>query len=550
MVDELELDFQKKTRTLIDDLKAICANYGLGNDGNEFKIITQAFLYKFLNDQFASAVKKIQPHIAETDNWEKPLASMERNDENDYEMLLLSLPAGIAHLKPVHFIRYLFNNQNQENFAKIFDDTLIDIASSNTDVFSIKTGGGAKVVLFDRISNFIADDSKKDDFCRAIINKLVVFSFEHIFSKGFDFYATIFEYLIKDYNSNSGGKYAEYYTPHAVARIMAAVLVPVEQRGKVNNVSCYDPSAGSGTLLMNVAHAIGEARCSIYTQDISQKSSNLLRLNLILNNLVHSIPNVIQGNTILHPYHKEGDHLKHFDYIVSNPPFKLDFSDYRNDLDTKANKDRFFAGIPKIKAKDKDKMEIYQLFLQHIITSLKPTGKAAVVVPTGFITAQSGIDKKIREHLVNNKMLAGVVSMPSNIFATTGTNVSIIFIDATNKDKVILIDASNLGKKVKDGKNQKTVLTPAEEQQITEAFNQKQAHEDFSVVVSYEEIINKNYSLSAGQYFDVKIEYVDITPEEFTAKMQGYTQNLDDLFKQSHELEEEIKKQLVGLKYE
>lgn len=542
----VELSFQEQTRTLIDDLKAICANYGLGNDGNEFKIITQAFLYKFLNDQFASAVKKIQPHIAKADKWEEVLTAMDREQ---YEMLLLSLPAGVAHLKPVHFIGYLFNNQNQKDFAITFDDTLIDIASSNTDVFSIKTEGGAKVVLFDRVSNFIADESKKDDFCRAIINKLVAFSFEHVFSKGFDFYATIFEYLIKDYNSNSGGKYAEYYTPHAVARIMAAVLVPVEQRGKVNNVSCYDPSAGSGTLLMNVAHAIGEARCSIYTQDISQKSSNLLRLNLILNNLVHSIPNVIQGNTILHPYHKEGDHLKHFDYIVSNPPFKLDFSDYRNDLDTKANKDRFFAGIPKIKAKDKDKMEIYQLFLQHIITSLKPTGKAAVVVPTGFITAQSGIDKKIREHLVNNKMLAGVVSMPSNIFATTGTNVSIIFIDATNKDKVVLIDASSLGKKVKDGKNQKTVLTPAEEQQITEAFNQKQAHEDFSVMVSYEEIINKNYSLSAGQYFDVKIEYVDITPEEFAAKMQGYTQNLEELFKESHTLEEEIKKQLAGLKY-
>ena len=542
----VERSFQEQTRTLIDDLKAICANYGLGNDGNEFKIITQAFLYKFLNDQFASAVKKTDPHIAKTNKWEEVLTAMDREQ---YEMLLLSLPAGVAHLKPVHFIGYLFNNQNQKDFAKTFDDTLIDIASSNTDVFSIKTEGEAKVVLFDRVSNFIADESKKDDFCRAIINKLVAFSFEHVFSKGFDFYATIFEYLIKDYNSNSGGKYAEYYTPHAVARIMAAVLVPVEQRGKVNNVSCYDPSAGSGTLLMNIAHAIGEARCSIYTQDISQKSSNLLRLNLILNHLVHSIPNVIQGNTILHPYHKEGDHLKHFDYIVSNPPFKLDFSDYRNDLDTKANKDRFFAGIPKIKAKDKDKMEIYQLFLQHIITSLKPTGKAAVVVPTGFITAQSGIDKKIREHLVNNKMLAGVVSMPSNIFATTGTNVSIIFIDATNKDKVVLIDASSLGKKVKDGKNQKTVLTPAEEQQITEAFNQKQAHEDFSVMVSYEEIINKNYSLSAGQYFDVKIEYVDITPEEFAAKMQGYTQNLEELFKESHTLEEEIKKQLAGLKY-
>lgn len=100
-------------------------------------------------------------------------------------------------------------------------------------------------------------------------------------------------------------------------------------------------------------------------------------------------------------------------------------------------------------------MEIYQLFLQHIIFSLKPGGKAAVVVPTGFITAQSGIDKGIREHLVQNKMLAGVVSMPSNIFATTGTNVSILFIDASNKEKVVLIDASNLGEKVKDGKTRK-----------------------------------------------------------------------------------------------
>lgn len=335
---------------------------------------------------------------------------------------------------------------------------------------------------------------------------------------------------------------------------MAEILVPKAQRGTVRNVSCYDPSAGSGTLLMNVAHAIGENRCSIYTQDISQKSSNLLRLNLILNNLVHSIPNVIQGNTIQHPYHvestKDGKALKRFDYIVSNPPFKLDFSDYRDELDSKANNERFFAGIPKAPPKDKDKMAIYSLFLQHIIASLKPNGKAAVVVPTGFITAQSGIDKKIREHLVKNKMLAGVVSMPSNIFATTGTNVSILFIDANNKGKVVLIDASNLGEKIKDGKNQKTVLSYEEEQRIIDVFNFKDAEEGFSVAVDYDDIEAKNYSLSAGQYFDVKIEYVDITPEQFAEKMQGFTSNLESLFSQSRELETEIKKQLAGLKYE
>lgn len=543
----VELEFQQKTKTLIDSLKNICANYGLGNDGNEFKIITQTFLYKFLNDKFAFEAKKLDDTIAKAEKWEEALAAM---SEDDLDMLQLQMGGDTARLKPRHFISYLFSQQNAPDFAKLFDDTLIDIAISNNDVFAVKTDGGAKVVLFDRISQYIADDSKRDAFCRAIINKLVEFSFERIFTQKFDFYATIFEYLIKDYNSNSGGKYAEYFTPHAVARIMAEILVPKEQRGTVRNVSCYDPSAGSGTLLMNVAHAIGENRCSIYTQDISQKSSNLLRLNLILNNLVHSIPNVIQGNTVLHPYHKDGKELKRFDYIVSNPPFKLDFSDFRDELDSKENKERFFAGIPKAPAKAKDKMAIYSLFLQHIIASLKSNGKAAVVVPTGFITAQSGIDKKIREHLVKKKMLAGVVSMPSNIFATTGTNVSILFIDASNDGDVVLVDASNLGEKVKDGKNQKTVLTPAEEQQIIDVFNAKEAVEDFSVAVSYSEIEAKNYSLSAGQYFDVKIEYVDITPEQFAEKMQGFTSNLDSLFSQSRELEAEINKQLAGVKYE
>jgi len=540
-------DFQQRTRLLIDSLKGICASYGLGNDGNEFKIITQVFLYKFLNDKFAFEAKNIDPSLAKAENWEQAIAAL---SDDDLVMLQFKMGADTARLKPEHFISHLFSRQNAPEFAKLFDDTLRDIAITNNEIFAVKTDGGAKITLFDRVSEYITDESKRDNFCRALINKLVEFSFERIFTQKYDFYATLFEYLIKDYNKDSGGKYAEYYTPHAVAKIMAAILVPEDQQGTVKDVSCYDPSAGSGTLLMNLAHAIGEQRCSIYSQDISQKSSSLLRLNLILNNLVHSIPQIIQGNTLLHPFHKDGKALKRFDYIVSNPPFKMDFSDFRNELDTKENKERFFAGVPNIPKAKIEGMAIYLLFLQHIIYSLKPGGKAAVVVPTGFITAQSGIDKKIRQKLVDEKMLAGVVSMPSNIFATTGTNVSILFVDRANQGEVVLIDASNLGTKVKDGKNQKTLLSDAEENRIVAAFNGKQAVDDFSVVVSYDEIAAKNYSLSAGQYFEVKIEYVDITPEQFAAKMQGFSDNLDKLFKKSGELEVEIKKQLAGLKYE
>lgn len=537
------IDFEIKTKQLIDSLKAICANYGLGNDGNEFKIITQVFLYKFLNDKFAYELKRADASLNKADNWEEAFKAMK---EDEREMLAFQLGADTAILKPEHFITTLYHRQNEADFAKLFDDTLRDIAITNNDIFAVKTDGGAKITLFDRVSEFITDTSKRDAFCKAIINKVADFSFEQIFTQKYDFFATIFEYLIKDYNKDSGGKYAEYYTPHAVAKIMAAILV----REEVQNVTCYDPSAGSGTLLMNIAHAIGEDKCSIYSQDISQKSSSLLRLNLILNNLVHSIPNIIQGNTILHPFHKEGEVLRRFDYIVSNPPFKMDFSDFRNDLETKSNHERFFAGIPNIPKKDIDKMAIYLLFIQHIMYSLKPGGKAAIVVPTGFITAQSGIDKKIRERLIEERMLAGVVSMPSNIFATTGTNVSILFLDRSNRDTVVLVDASKLGEKIKDGKNQKTVLSPEEEDRIIETFNAKKAIEDFSVVVSYDEIVGKNCSFSAGQYFDVKIEYVDITADEFNARMKGYSENLDAMFTESKTLENEIKQSLLSLKYE
>ena len=540
-------EFEQRTRQLIDSLKGICAAYGLGNDGNEFKIITQVFLYKFLNDKFTFEAKKIRPELGQALTWEQAMAGL---SADELEMLQLQLGPDTPRLKPEHFLAHLFGRQNEPEFAKLFDDTLRDIAITNNDIFSVKTDGGAKVTLFDRVSEYISDPSKRDNFCRALINKLVEFSFERIFTQKYDFYAALFEYLIKDYNKDSGGKYAEYYTPHAVAKIMAAILVPENVRGKIRNVSCYDPSAGSGTLLMNIAHAIGEQRCSIYSQDISQKSSSLLRLNLILNNLVHSIPNIIQGNTMLHPYHREGKALKKFDYIVSNPPFKMDFSDFRNELDTKEHHERFFAGVPSIPKQAVDKMAIYQLFLQHIIHSLKPGGKAAVVVPSGFITAQSGIDKSIRQHLVDNKMLAGVVSMPSNIFATTGTNVSILFIDAANKEDVVLIDASGLGTKVKDGKNQKTLLSEAEEDCIIAAFNSKEVVEHFSVVVSYDDIAAKNYSLNAGQYFEVKIEYVDLTAAQFAAKLQGFTGNLDKFFKESAGLEQEIKKKLSELRYE
>lgn len=544
-------DYIQKTKSLIDQLKAICNSYGLRNGGDEYKVIVQTFLYKFLNDKFLHSVSVSHPELHTTSEITDFLDQLAQNNDN-YQDFLDSFGGGGIRLQPNHLISYLYNRQSEPEFAKLFDDTLADIAQNNAGVFSVHTDEGAPIPLFDAnlFGWIISDSGKRDPFARAIINVLATdkLDFTNAFSQGFDFFSTIFEYLIKDYNANGGGVYAEYYTPHSVAKIISEILT--QHPVKTKSVRIYDPAAGSGTLLINLAHIIGEDKCSTYSQDISQKSSQMLRLNYILNNLAPSIKNVVQGNTILSPKNVGTRPEDKFDYIVSNPPFKLDFSSWRDQVANEPDaSERFFAGVPKIPNKAKDKMAIYLLFIQHILYNLAPSGRAALVVPTGFISAQSGIEKKIRQRLVEQHWLKGAISMPSNIFANTGTNVSVVFIDKLNTDnKVVLVDASKLGTDIKtDGKNQRTVLSPEEEQKIIDTFNNIEAIDDFSVTVTYDEIKDKNYSLSAGQYFDIKIPHVDITEEEFNKKLASSSQLLASLFAQSDNLKNCIVRHLDNI---
>ena len=498
-----------------------------------------------MNDKFIYEAKKVKPELVQADDF---FAALDALSEDDYdEMCDLMLDTII--LKKEHLIPFLAKRQNEDVFAELFDSTLESIANENEDIFYILNEDETKVSIMKPLSDVVSGGvTKKNAFCRSLIGDVASFSFEGAFEAGYDFFSTIFEYLIKDYNANGGGNYAEYYTPHAIASIMAQLLV--NPADNVSNVTCYDPSAGTGTLVIALAHAIGEQNCSVYTQDISDKSSTMMLLNLILNSMSHSLTHVIQGNTLKHPFHKNEDgSLRKFDYIVSNPPFKLNFSDYHSDLVNDPYKGRFFAGVPNIPNKDKSGMEIYLCFFQHLLYSLKDGGKAAIVVPTGFITAKSGIAFKIRKHLIDNHFLGGVVSMPSNIFANTGTNVSVVFIDKSGVEKPVLIDASKLGETIKDNGNQKTKLRPEEIRRIVDTFRGKEAVDGFSVTPSFEEIAEKGYSFSAGQYFDIKIDYVDITEDEFNRRMTDYKTKLTAQFEESHRLEAEIMKQLDSLKF-
>lgn len=543
------MNIKEDTIKLIDSLKTTCQNYGLGNDGNEYKIITQVFLYKFLNDKFGVEVKKISEKLRNSSRWEEDYTKMSEEDKYD---LFDELSPDIPRLEPEHLIANLWNQQSKEDFDSIFDKTMIDIADKNIKIFSTGTTEKDRIPLFEGLTQNVSNTINKAPFARALVDKLVNFSFESAFNEHYDFFATIFEYLIKDYNTAGGGKYAEYYTPHAIATIMARLLV--EDNKHLHNIECYDPSAGTGTLLMALSHQIGEDKCSIFAQDISQKSNKMLKLNLILNGLVSSLDQVVQGDTLVSPFHRSDDDksLRQFDYIVSNPPFKLDFPETREQLCAMST--RFWAGVPNVPKKidpKKQKMPIYTLFIQHVINSMKNNGKGAIVVPTGFLTAKSGVENRVLKYIVDNHIINGVVSMPSNVFANTGTNVSVLFFDNSKiNDKVILIDASKLGEEYKDGNSKKRRLCSDEVNKIVNTFRIREVVDDFSVTVTYDEIKEKNYSLAAGQYFDVKIQYVELTQEEFQEKMNNYKENLKALFEEGNKLQKEIIEQLGKVKYE
>ncbi len=421
------LQIKQDTLSLIDDLKVICTSFGLGNDGNEYKIITQCFLYKFLCDKFEFFFEQECPN--------KTIQDYKDLNEEEKENFFITLnDKKLPKLAYDDLLSYLFEKHFNDNDLHLKLDAIFNrISSNNAELFNTKSTDKTTIALFESVSPYINEESKRANFTRALLDKLKNFNFKQAFlnlqnQQGYDFFAPIFEYLLKDYNNAGGGKYAEYYTPLSIASIIAKLLV----NKPTQSVKIYDPSAGTGTLLMALAHQIGTDSCTLYAQDISQKSLRMLKLNLILNDLTHSLRYAIEGNTLTNPYHSK-DHKGKMDFIVSNPPFKLDFSNEHAEISQ--NKNDFFLGVPNIPKNDKSKMPIYTLFFQHCLNMLSHKGKGAIIVPTGFISAKSGVENKIVRHLVDERLVYGVVCMPSQVFANTGTNVSIIFFSKNAKRK-------------------------------------------------------------------------------------------------------------------
>ena len=156
----------------------------MGNDGNEYKIITQVFLYKFLNDKFGYEIKNARSEIAKkikaADKWETAYAEL---SDNERMLLQSAISPDVPMLEPYHLISNLWNQQGKGDFDTIFDNTMTDIAEKNADIFSTQTTENTKIPLFETLTNFVTDSAQRAPFARALVDKLVNFSFEEAFAE-------------------------------------------------------------------------------------------------------------------------------------------------------------------------------------------------------------------------------------------------------------------------------------------------------------------------------------------------------------------------------
>lgn len=339
-----------------------------------------------------------------------------------------------------------------------------------------KLGSGKDMV--DRLTNLIA----------IFENKALDFSKNR--AEGDDILGDAYEYLMRHFATESGKSKGQFYTPAEVSRIMARVIA-IDQAETTASTTVYDPTCGSGSLLLKVADA-AKTKVSLYGQEKDAATSGLARMNMIL----HDNPGaeIKQGNTLANPlflYEQGG--LKTFDYVVANPPF----SDKRwgNGVETTNDPHQRFNefGVPPDKNGD-------YAYLLHIIRSLKSRGKGACILPHGVLF-RGNVEADIRKAIICKGLIKGIIGLPANLFYGTGIPACIIVIDkenAQNRKGIFMIDA---GKGfMKDGN--KNRLREMDIHKIVDVFNKQTEIQGYSKIVSFGEIEKNEFNLNIPRYID------------------------------------------------
>lgn len=363
-----------------------------------------------------------------------------------------------------------------------------------------KLGSGAEMVK--RLSNLIA------------IFENQALDFRSNRAEGDDILGDAYEYLMRHFATESGKSKGQFYTPAEVSRVMAKII-GISGENTTSETSVYDPTCGSGSLLLKVADEAGKP-ISVFGQEMDVATASLARMNMILHNNPTAV--IKQGNTLANPLFKDNNgRLKTFDYVVANPPFSYkSWSNGVNIAEEKQEGGRFYGyGVPPAKNGD-------YAFLLHLIKSLRSKGKAVVVLPHGVLF-RGNAEAEIRQNLIRKGIMKGIIGLPANLFYGTGIPACLIVLDkenAENRKGIFMIDA---GKNfVKDGN--KNRLREQDIHRIVDVFNKQIEMPKYSRMVSVAEIEEKEYNLNIPRYID-STEPEDI--QDIEAHLQGNIPNAD-----------------------
>jgi type I restriction enzyme M protein len=308
-------------------------------------------------------------------------------------------------------------------------------------------------------------------------------------AEGDDILGDAYEYLMRHFATESGKSKGQFYTPAEVSRIMAQII-GIAQIKATAQTTVYDPTCGSGSLLLKVGDEAG-AKVSLYGQEKDAATSGLARMNMILHD--NPTARVMQGNTLTDPRFKDGDTLKQFDFVVANPPF----SDKRWSTGLDPAKDPFdrFAsfGVPPNKQGD-------YAYLLHIVRSLKSTGTGACILPHGVLF-RGNAEAEIRRNLVRKGYIKAIIGLPANLFYGTGIPACIVVVDkkdAAARRGVFMIDAAQGF--MKDGP--KNRLRAQDIHKIVDAFAKTADIPGYSRMVPFDEIEKNEFNLNLPRYID------------------------------------------------
>lgn len=411
---------------------------------------------------------------------------------------------------------YIFNNRTATNIGEIINKSLADIEEEN----KAKLRGVFRNIDFN--SEVVLGQTKE----RNAMLKTILEDFSKIDLRpsrltGEDIIGNSYEYLISNFASDAGKKGGEFFTPSEVSELLARLVKPQD------NDRIYDPTCGSGSLLIRAFKKVPSGKAQIYGQERNGQTHSLSRMNMFLHQIDDA--KIAWGDTIANPLHLENDKLMKFQVIVANPPFSLDkwamgFSGESNgDFKMEEGLDpykRFSWGVPPKSTGD-------YAFVLHMLNSLSEGGRMGVVLPHGVLF-RGGSEGKIRQKIVDMNLLDAVIGLPANLFYGVSIPTSIlIFKQNRNRNDVLFIDASQ-SEMYEKGKNQNR-LREEDLHRITDAYDKYMTIEKFSCVATLQEIKNNDYNLNIPRYVDTYEEEEAINLEEVKETIESLKRELDDL---------------------